>query len=184
MLTPRCSNGIHFISIVDFNISQSTFELRWLCWTYTDRCLAFLLPCSWEGVVFGQRLAQVLSEVRALQQDTEPWRPRWGMTAWRVKHTFLNWALKKKFSKISLILRVWWSQPVVKMELERVHQKMRERILCVNLNSTETELSFHIVVENDDKVLLLFAAWREAFLSQALLCRPLRTKRCKLTSLC
>lgn len=44
------------------------------------------------------------------------------------------------------------------MELERVHQKMRERILCVNLNSTETELSFHIVVENDDKVLLLFAA--------------------------
>lgn len=93
-------------------------------------------------------------------------------------------SIKKKFSKISLILRVWWSQPVVKMELERVHQKMRERILCVNLNSTETELSFHIVVENDDKVLLLFAAWREAFLSQALLCRPLWTKRCKLTSLC
>lgn len=103
ILTPRCSNGIHFISIVDFNISQSTFKLRWLCWMYTDCCLAFFLSCSWEGVVFGQRLAQVLSEVRALQQDTEPWRPRWGMTAWRVKHTFLNWALKKIQQNLSHI---------------------------------------------------------------------------------
>lgn len=34
---------------------------------------------SGEGVVFGERLAQVLSEMWALQQDVESWRPRRGM---------------------------------------------------------------------------------------------------------
>lgn len=47
---------------------RSPLSLRLFC----------LFMCSWKGVIAREGLAQVVSQVRPLQQAPERWRPRWG----------------------------------------------------------------------------------------------------------